>query len=570
MKDSTKHIIARLKQQPRQGLPDDPSLLDAYNQGITTATSETNIFLGGLGKLSDVLRTQGEEYIKLVNKMSQYEEANKSLQKTFGLNIGQAAEMGATLDGLGKKFGVGSGKLRKYQSDLKGLIGGFAGVTKNIGSTIQPLLRTQTIIQTNLKLSGEQANKFIQYAAMVGESADIQLIKFAQLADTISQTTGMQVSARDLVEDMAGLTEDLQLQYGKIPEKLALANLKAKALGVSMAELANTGKNLLNIESSIGQELEYQLLSGHRLVDNQGQSLTNAYRTATIQGNSNKQAELYNQILEQEGDVLRNNMFARQQMSQMLGVDEATLARSLAKQKLLSDLGVSDFVNESFEDIRAEVMKSSAYQALSPDEKDKKLKEIFEATDMRTTEEKQLDRLDSIVTDGIRLLSTPEEMRSKVEQRSADALKASDAFNAAGSAEAFTKEKITSAGAVVTTLDTALTAQSMIDAFTQAFQTTEFSNPWTIRASDVTIATDGQEGNDVALPGGSSRAIFGPEGMINLNKKDSIIAGTDLFGQNSGGGSSDVAALAAAIVTAINKQTDELTSNSRMNGSYWS
>ncbi len=263
-------------------------------------------------------------------------------------------------------------------------------------------------------------------------------------------------------------------------------------------------------------------------------------------------------------------MFARQQMSQMLGVDEATLARSLAKQKLLSDLGVSDFVNESFEDIRAEVMKSSAYQALSPDEKDKKLKEIFEATDMRTTEEKQLDRLDSIVTDGIRLLSTPEEMRSKVEQRSADALKASDAFNAAGSAEAFTKEKITSAGAVVTTLDTALTAQSMIDAFTQAFQTTEFSNPWTIRASDVTIATDGQEGNDVALPGGSSRAIFGPEGMINLNKKDSIIAGTDLFGQNSGGGSSDVAALAAAIVTAINKQTDELTSNSRMNGSYWS
>jgi hypothetical protein len=39
---------------------------------------------------------------------------------------------------------------------------------------------------------------------------------------------------------------------------------------------------------------------------------------------------------------------------------------------------------------------------------------------------------------------------------------------------------------------------------------------------------------------------------------------------SGGGGGADVAALAAAIVSAINKQTDELTSNSRMNGSYWS
>ena len=67
---------------------------------------------------------------------------------------------------------------------------------------------------------------------------------------------------------------------------------------------------------------------------------------------------------------------------------------------------------------------------------------------------------------------------------------------------------------------------------------------------------------------GSSRTLFGPEGAINLNDKDSIIAGTNLFGGSPGGGA-DVAALAGAIVAAINKQTDELTSNSRMNGQYW-
>jgi hypothetical protein len=576
MKDNTKHIIARLKQQPRQGLPDDPGLLDAYGKGLEAATSKTNVFLGGLGQVSATLKDQGEKYIGLVNKMSQYEEANKSLQETFGLNIGQAAEMGATLDNLAKSFGVGGAKLRKYQGDLKGLIGGFAGVTKNIGGSLQPLLRTQNIIQTNLKLSGEQANKFIQYAAMVGESADTQLLKYGELAKTISDTTGMQVSARDLVADLAGMTEDLQLQYGKIPEKLALANLKAKALGVSMTDLANTGKNLLNIESSIGQELEYQLLSGHRLVDNQGQSLTNAYRTATIQGDSNKQAELYNQIIEQEGETLRNNMFARQQMAQMLGTDEATIARTLSKQKLLSDLGVSEFVNESFEDIRAEVMKSDAYKTLSPEEQAKKLKELFDSTDTRTTDQKMLDRLDSFVTDGIRIMTDadPKEMQALVDRRAKDALEAQLAFNEAGSAEAFTKDRIDAVGKTITTTQTgfgaAAAAKDFATAIGSALTGAEFTNPWTIRASDVTLSTNAVDGNDVALPAGSNRAIFGPEGMINLNKKDSIIAGTDLFGQSSGGGSSDVAALAAAIIGAINKQTDALTTNSRMNGQYWS
>ncbi len=46
------------------------------------------------------------------------------------------------------------------------------------------------------------------------------------------------------------------------------------------------------------------------------------------------------------------------------------------------------------------------------------------------------------------------------------------------------------------------------------------------------------KGDDVFSPGETSsgygkRTLFGPEGAIELNNKDSVIAGTDLFGDSS-------------------------------------
>ena len=65
-------------------------------------------------------------------------------------------------------------------------------------------------------------------------------------------------------------------------------------------------------------------------------------------------------------------------------------------------------------------------------------------------------------------------------------------------------------------------------------------------------------GDDVMSPGYGKRTLFGPEGAIQLNNKDTVIAGTDLGGgtqQSSGGGSVNMAPLVAelqAIKTLLN------------------
>lgn len=574
-----KESILRLKQLPRQGAePELGDLLGAYSDGIKVATSDANVFMAGLGKLTATIKEQGDAFIKLVNAQNFYQQANAGLQKSFGLNTGQAAEMGEALDGLAKSMGVGGMKLRAYQTSLKGLVGSYASVTDKINGSLKPLLAAQTVIQTNLKLSDQQANKFIQYAAGLGKDADTQLIQYGAIADQLSAQTGMQVTLQELVGDITSATADLQIQYGKIPEKLALANLKAKALGLSMADLNKTGQSFLNIESAIGDELEYQLLSGNRLIGNQqasaelqGKSLTNAYRTATIQGDMDDQANIMNQILEQEGETLEKNMFARQQMAKLLGMDEATLSRTLQQQKLLSSIGAEKLLNANAAEVTKELANNPAFQALDDDQKKDFLDKLKKSQDARTPDERAADALDMIVSEGITLSSKAGagDMRKLVEQQDADLQKSLAKFLEVGSGIIGNKTNREITGKAVTAIQGGMDAGQMVIAFKEALSTTQYTNPWVVNAKSATINTDGVDGDDVAMGPGSGRTIFGPEGAINLNSKDSIIAGTDLFGQGTGGGGSDVATLAAAVVSAINRQTDELTRNSQMNGQYW-
>lgn len=408
-------LIHHLKQQPKHGRADlgaapanDPSAWDALGKAIGATDNAMSLLLGtqaqtvlGAKQLTSINLGLAKGFIELGKELTWLEARNTSLNKTFGLTIKQAAGLGAKLDDLSKEFKTGGDDLRKYAQNLKLITGNFT-TAKTLSTDFgKKLLRSQQLITDSLQLSADQAAKFEQYSAGIGEAGADQLVATNNVAKAIETATGQQGLFKEIVGDISSLTEDLQVQYGRIPGNLQLAVVKAKALGLSMKDLNSAGENLLNIETSIGQELEYQLLSGHRLVDQQGKSLTNAFRTATIQGDSSKQADLMNKILEQEGDTLKNNLFARKQMSQLLGTDEATLARALQKKSILESIGGG----ELFEMSGQELLDSAKAMGASADD----LNALAKAEDTRSTDEKLSDTLDVMVTKGIRAMIVDQE-----------------------------------------------------------------------------------------------------------------------------------------------------------------
>jgi hypothetical protein len=291
--------------------------------------------------------------------------------------------------------------------------------------------------------------------------------------------------------------------------------LKAKALGLEMANLAAAGKNLLNIEQSIGQELEYQLLSGNRLIDNQGKSLTNSYREATLRGDANKQADTLNTILEQEGDTLKNNLFAREQMSKLLGMDEASLSRALQKKSILEKLPGGEALFDKTGDALLAAAKSAG--ATESD-----MKELVEATDTRTTDQKIEEVLSKMVDTGIKA--------QLVDQRG----------TVVGTKNALMNSAKGTAGLSTGDINPELAGKAVIGkaVYDQAVNMIP-------GMKDGVISPDG------------GLMVSGEKGSIQLDKDDSIIAGTNLGGSS---GKSDNGLLSAIqlLVAATQEQTNHL------------
>jgi len=407
-------FITQLKSLPKQGLDPDAqnrqlqnelqvlsdslptitSLLDNYQAILGKVSDENTKYSMGLGKVIAIQQNFAEGINKLVQNITFLEESNKSLNKGYGLTSISAARFADQLRNVSIAGKIGSDKIMKYANDLHSLTGGFLSSTKANDAFGKKLLQAQQFMQNNLGVTSAAAEGFEYYGSTIAGSGAEALVVQEKLSKVLSDKTGLDSEQiqKDLVEGIGSAGAEIQLQYGRIPGSLELAVLKAKALGTSMQALNKTGENLLNIEQSVGQELEYQLLSGKRLLTQDGKSLTNAYRQATIQGDANKQADLMNHFIKEQGPMLEKNLYARKKAAELMGTDEASLARMIQKQKLVSKLGIESLLKLNKDDITATVADLRKEGKVSEED----IQKLLDDSDNRTSADRSADYLKSI------------------------------------------------------------------------------------------------------------------------------------------------------------------------------
>jgi hypothetical protein len=492
------------------------------NEALKALQSESTITSIGIGKLTEFNRKLKSTFESAAKATMELETRNKLLNTTFGIGSIAAAELSQALINTGEALNVPQKQMIKYAAAIHSLAPTINTVDAATNKYYIGLSRVQQVLTTNLGLSEDQAASYSQFAMQTGESAESSLAQTKAVANSIEKATGMQGAFKQITEGVAKATADVQLQYGRIPGGLQMGVLKAKALGLEMANLAAAGKNLLNIEASIGNELEYQLLSGNRLVGNQqasaelqGKSLTNAYREATIKGDANSQANTLNTILEQEGKTLKNNLFAREQMSKLLGIDEASLSRALQKKSILEKLpGGEALFDKTGEELEA------AARAMAGTNKDqqKLVDELVKNDDQRTTDEKIEEVLEMMVDTGIKAQLVNQKGIVKENQETL--------------IQTAKNQKPVNSNQVKP--DQAAIAGALKVAYGKV-----------IGMNDGVISPDG------------GLMVSGEKGSIQLDKDDSIVTGTNLGGSS---GKSDNGLLSAIqlLVAATQEQTNHL------------
>ena len=569
-------LIQRLKQQSKQGMASSwesffdglissatqlPGALIDLNRVITTDTAiairtltgENEKLAVGFSQTFAMAQKAQSAVLDLAKAATFYESSIKSTSKSMGIGFNASLKMTKQFITLSKNMSGVSLNTKMTAEQF----GKYAGIIKNIAPGLDQLnvknqkyynglQQTNFVLDQFMGLSAEQASAFTQYAGSTAANSAQQL-KFINnvsqiLGDDAEGTLGY---TRMITEGIAEAGADIQLQYGRLPGSLEVATIKASRLGLKLEDLAGAGESLLDIESSIGKELEYQLLTGRQLTDNQGNSLTNLYREATLRGNASDQADILTKIVQDEGKTLENNLFARKQMADLLGIQEQQLASAIQKQKIFEKAGEKLGITV---DIDSDSAILNAAEALKEagELKQEDLDKLAQSLDQRGTEDLLKQQLAN---------SNEQLIMSKLQfsQNSTDAMRQSFSLALEGMTVAqasMDETKLKSIGSAIINTTSVNALATTLKGLLQAGTT----------VSQPTIGGEAPPANDlIATPTGyGDRILLAGEDTFALNNDDTVVAGTNLFPKQSAGNSS-LASKMDELIAEIRTQTRVLS-----------
>ena len=217
--------------------------------------------------------------------------------------------------------------------------------TKQLGMNAQAIFSSSTLSAmaegvNMLGLTSEQATNLGLRADYIGESVDGFTDGILKGADAGNRLAKSAVAPGVALQDILNTSEDISLSLGQNPEALGEAAVAARALGLELDKVDNIASGLMDFESSIGYELEAQLLTGKQI-------------------NLSKARELaLNNDLAGLATELANNGATAAEFSNMNRIQQEALAKSLgmSRQELAKSIVLQDKSNSLTNEQRASVL----------------------------------------------------------------------------------------------------------------------------------------------------------------------------------------------------------------------
>ena len=483
------------------------SLFNSANLVLGAFTMILSIFKdldSGAGDFAKSMNMTYTESLGVRDEMS-------DIALSSGIAAVNSSRMMETLSAVGNQ--LGSSAQLSNENALQ-----FTRMREEAGMTNEELMGI-----TNLSLAG-------------GKSIKENTKQFMAQAKITGLNNGVLLNEKKLLADIDKLSKATTLSLGKNPKEIAKAVATAKSLGMEMSNIEGMANSLLDFESSIENELSAELLLGKDI------NLEKA-RTAAL---NNDIAGLAREISEEIGssaEFTKMNRIQQEALAKAVGMNREDLAQTLFTQEALKGLSGEELEDKQrMLDARIEEVGLAQAQreledgSLETMEKQQSIQDQF-ADQMLALKETLVNGiLPAFISIGGFL---SEHMGIvKVLVGLYVAMKVAQlGFNAAQQISiALGKQKkaLSMAEAVASVVKGGWSSVGMIPIIGAALAVAAIGGGIAYLYSQSSKATT--KGNDIMSPGqGSSgygkRTLFGPEGAIQLNNKDTVIAGTDLGGK---------------------------------------
>ena len=373
------------------------------------------------------------------------------------------------------------------------------GATKGFSES---QLKDQVLLTKQMGFQAEEAAEIQQLAMSNGMTAKEVTGSVIKQTAALAKQKGIQLDNKQIIGDVAKISGQLRLQYANNPALIAKAVVQTKQLGLTLEQASQAAHSLLDFESSIENELSAELLTGKSL------NLERARGLALNGDAAGAAAEMAKQV-GSAADFSKMNVLQQEQLAKAVGMSADELANSLITQENLAKLGgeTKKQLEEKAELLRSQGKIDEANKLLASAGNEEQAQAALEQISAQDKFNAAIEKLKSMLASIIegpagkfvdylgKLLSDANKLKSVLAAIKAIAIGLAVAF-------AVMNPIAAAAGLAI--------------------------------AGGIYAATM----DDGVIDSKGGMVISGPEGSIQLNKKDSIIAGTNLGGGNNNGSNS--------------------------------
>ena len=193
------------------------------------------------------------------------------------------------------------------------------------------LLTSLTYFRHELGLSGDEATRLGTISKLTGQTIESINSSISEGASEMNAQNKSAVPLGIVLNDVLNASEDITASLGNNPKALAKAATAARALGMDLAKVDSIADGLLDFETSIGAEMEAQLMTGKNI------NLSKARELALnndLEGVANELAKNGASAAE----FANMNRLQQESMAKAMGMSRQELARMVMTQEQASKL----------------------------------------------------------------------------------------------------------------------------------------------------------------------------------------------------------------------------------------
>ena len=312
------------------GMSGISKIMEESSEGARLAAINGANFAGQLKAAGIAAQALVTEMIllALVTSGLKYDEQVSRFQRDMGISVSEARKLRVEMSKM-------DAQTEHMALNTKDFIDSTINLQKQFGS-VGTIIRKDIVeemanLAKTTNLSAESQGSYAGYALRSGKAARTVTYEARQAVQLQQKEKGLLLDINRILDEAGKVRGQISAQLEGDVTKISAAIALAEQYGMTLEQVAASGKALLNFETSIGDELKAELLTGKQLNLEKARlaALTGDYETLTREINKN---------VGDFGDFTKMNVLQQEALAASVGMTADGLSDVLLKGENIEEL----------------------------------------------------------------------------------------------------------------------------------------------------------------------------------------------------------------------------------------